>query len=332
MSLPLAQIDFSARDVLIAVNPRAGAREQSPVVEDLVARLVDHKLRPQVFRGVDELCGHLLGRSSLVDVRGVVAAGGDGTARLVAECMPPEMPLTILPLGTENLLARHLELSTDTRAMAERIAGGLTVQLDAGLANGRLFTLMVGCGFDADVVRRLHRDRRGHIHHLSYIKPIVDAIRNYDYPPVTVHCRCAPGGPSSPFQQDGASGDEVLTARWVFVVNLPRYAGGLNIAPEASGTDGLFDVCTFKEGSLWSGLLYLGGVVLGQHQAMDDFHLVRCAELTIESTAAVPYQIDGDPGGELPLTIRILPKRLTLLVTRPWAERQQAETHQRVTT
>jgi diacylglycerol kinase family enzyme len=314
VSLPLAQIDSRARDVLIAVNPRAGAREQLPVVQDLVQRLTDHRLRPLVFRGIDELCSHFSGRTSLADVRAVVAAGGDGTARVVAEKTPPGVPLTVLPLGTENLLARHLDLSTDTRALAQRIAEGWTARLDAGEANGRLFTLMVGCGFDADVVRRLHRDRRGHIHHLSYIKPIVDAIRNYEYPPVTVHCRHAPG-----------AADEVLTARWVFVVNLPRYAGGLNFAPQASGTDGLLDVCTFKEGSLWSGLMYLGGVVLGQHQGMEDFHLVRSSAVTIESTTSVPYQIDGDPGGELPLTIRILPQRLTLLVTRRWAEQQPAE-------
>jgi diacylglycerol kinase family enzyme len=314
--------------VLIAVNPRAGAREQSPVVRDLVERLIAHGLRPEIFQGVDPLCDHLSRRDWRAAVRAVVAAGGDGTARLAAEKTPPGMPLTILPLGTENLLAQHLELTTDTQALAQRIADGWHVQLDAGEANGRLFTLMVGCGFDADVVRRLHRDRRGHIHHLSYVKPIVDAIRNYDYPPVTVHYRQAPGGSFRP--APSADGEE-LTARWVFVVNLPRYAGGLNFAPEASGTDGLLDVCTFKEGSLWSGLLYLGGVVLGQHQAMEDFRLVRSSAVTIESSASVPYQIDGDPGGELPLTIRTLPKRLTLLVTRQWAERQEVDSQQRET-
>lgn len=313
--------------MLIAVNPRAGAREQFPIVQDLADRLAAHQLHPQIFRGVDELCRHLENRRSLAEVRAVVAAGGDGTARLLAENTPSRMPLTILPLGTENLLARHLDLSTDTQSLARRIADGWTVQFDAGEANGRLFILMVGCGFDADVVRRLHHERRGHIHHLSYIKPIVDAIRNYDYPPVTVNYRPAPG-PSSAVEGE----PEEVTARWVFVVNLPRYAGGLNFAPDASGMDGLLDVCTFKEGSLWSGLLYLGGVVLGQHQSMDDFCLVRTRELTIESTAAVPYQIDGDPGGELPLTIRILPKRLTLLVTRPWAEQQPFDAKEHVTT
>jgi diacylglycerol kinase family enzyme len=225
-------------------------------------------------------------------------------------------PLTILPLGTENLLARYLEFSTDTRALALRIVAGHTVQLDAGEANGHLFTLMVGCGFDADVVRRLHRNRRGHIHHLSYIKPILDSIRNYDYPPLQVHyLQTAAGGTP---EHDTA---EILTARWVFVVNLPRYAGGLNLAPGASGTDGLLDICTFKQGTLWRGLGYLASVIFGKHETMSDYRRVRSRDIRIDAPTPVPYQLDGDPGGELPLTIRVLPQRLTMVVSRAWAER-----------
>ncbi|HZL88437.1 MAG TPA: diacylglycerol kinase family protein [Pirellulaceae bacterium] len=318
MTIPLTQIDSRATEVLIAVNPNAGSRAQMPIVEDLVHQLTTLNFHATVFHEIDALAAAAAEQTVAGTLRAVVAAGGDGTARLVAEMTHEGTPLTILPLGTENLLAQHLELSTDTRAIALRIAAGLTVRLDAGQANGRLFTLMVGCGFDADVVQRLHRDRRGHIHHLSYIKPIVDSIRNYDYPPLRVHYR----------KVNGKSA--VLTARWVFVVNLPRYAGGLNFAPSASGTDGLLDICTFREGSLWSGLLYLGGVVLGQHEAMEDFFQAHSTEMKIESKAQVPYQIDGDPGGELPLSISVLPQRLTVLVTRPWAERYGFDTEERV--
>lgn len=309
-----------------------------PRVRDLAQRLTSLGLRPEIFTAVENVVSATAQSLAQGSLRAVVAAGGDGTARLIADRTPPGTPLTILPLGTENLLARYLELTTDTSALARRIAQGLSVQLDAGEANGSLFTLMVGCGFDADVVRRLHRSRRGHIHHLSYVKPIVDAIRNYDYPLLRVHYRRAPqptgpaSGVGSPGPPTGDSQAEVLTARWAFVVNLPRYAGGLNFAPGASGVDGMLDICTFKEGSLWNGLLYLGGVLLGQHEAMEGFRRVRSPELRIEAQAAVPYQIDGDPGGELPLTIRVLPKRLSLLVTRRWVERNQSEIQERVTT
>jgi diacylglycerol kinase (ATP) len=271
-------------------------------------------LRVSIFPSIDELAEQAAARLAAGSLRAVVAAGGDGTISLVANRTPPGTPLAILPLGTENLLAKYMEVEADPQQLCRAIAAGCCAQLDAGQAGGRLFTLMAGCGFDADVVRRLHDGRTGHIHHLSYAKPILDAIRKYEYPELRVRYAPAEAG-------EGAEPTEEIVARWVFVVNLPRYAGGLSFAPQASGTDGLLDVCTFKEGSLWSGLVYLSGVMLGQHEAMEDFGHVQTRRLTIESTGPAPYQLDGDPGGELPVEIGILPRRLTLLTSHPWAER-----------
>src|SRR5207302_6550956 len=118
---------------------------------------------------------------------------------------------------------------------------------------------------------------------------------------------------------------EEITARWIFVVNLPRYAGGLMFSPQASGTDGLLDVCTFKEGSLWHGLMYLGGVMLGQHEGMQDFVRVQTRRLRVEAAGAAPFQLDGDPGGDLPVEFSVLPGRLTMLVARDWVVRQGLE-------
>jgi diacylglycerol kinase family enzyme len=98
------------------------------------------------------------------------------------------------------------------------------------------------------------------------------------------------------------------------VVNLPRYAGGLSIIPGADGGDGLLDVCTFKRGNLWNGLMYLGGVWLGQHRSWRDFKTVRTTRVRIEADAPdVPYQLDGDPGGVLPVEVEVLPGRITVL-------------------
>jgi diacylglycerol kinase family enzyme len=245
-----------------------------------------------------------------------VAAGGDGTVGLLTNRLPPGIPLAVLPLGTENLLAKHLSVAADAGSVAHSIGAGHFVRLDAGLAGDRIFTLMAGCGFDADVVRRLHSQRTGHIHHLSYAKPILDAIRNYEYPPLRI--RYAPAGADA-----GAPLSEMLEARWAFVINLPRYAGGLNFAPGASAVDGLLDVCTFREGSLWNGLMYLGGVVLGHHTSMRDFVAVQTRRLRIEADRPASFQLDGDPGGELPIDFSVLPQRLTLVVNRDWAERNQ---------
>jgi diacylglycerol kinase family enzyme len=306
------QIPDDARDVLLSVNPHAGLRNRQDTAHALRRHLAAAGLNGELITAIDELAEAAAARLAAGSLRAVVAAGGDGTLSLIANRTPPGTPLAILPLGTENLLAKYLETTADPQQLSRTIAAGCAVQLDAGQAGDRIFTLMAGCGFDADVVRRLHRRRTGHIHHLSYAKPILDAIRKYEYPELRV--RYAPSGARS--EEEPAE----LVARWVFVVNLPRYAGGLSFAPQASGTDGLLDVCTFKDGSLWSGLVYLSGVMLGQHEAMDDFTRVQTPRLSISAAGPAPYQLDGDPGGELPVEIRALPERLTLLVTRHWAE------------
>jgi diacylglycerol kinase family enzyme len=306
------QLHDDARDVLIAVNPTAGLRNRQGIADELCRHLREAGLSGVQFTSIDELAAEAAGRLAAGTLRAVVAAGGDGTLSLVANRTPPAAPLAILPLGTENLLAKYLELSADPQQLARTIAAGCAIRLDAGQAGDRIFTLMAGCGFDADVVRRLHRRRTGHIHHLSYAKPILDSIRTYEYPELRVQY--------VPADAVGPEATAEIAARWVFVVNLPRYAGGLSFAPQASGTDGLLDVCTFKGGSLWSGLVYLSGVMLGQHEAMEDFSRVQTRGLTITASGPAPYQLDGDPGGELPVQIRVLPERLTLLVTRHWAE------------
>jgi diacylglycerol kinase family enzyme len=306
--LNLERLPDAARRVLIGANPRAGAQDRRALVEALCEELVIGGFEPTIHGEIDDLAAeaeNLLTRGKL---RAVVAAGGDGTFRLIAERTPVGTPLVLLPLGTENLLARYMGFTADVAALAKIIADGCTLQLDAGVAGTRLFTMMAGCGFDAEVVRRLHSERQGNIHHLSYAKPIIEAISKYDYPELRVFY--------APVDGNGLELTAEINARWVFVVNLPRYAGGLSFAPRASGTDGLLDVCTFKEGSLLYGLMYLGGVILGQHEGMQDFTRVQTRRLRVEAAGKVPFQLDGDPGGELPAEFAVLPSRITLLVSR----------------
>lgn len=300
----------SDRDrVIIAVNPNAGARSGRPLSEQLARRLEAMGFHVETLSDIAEIAARSDRLQQNGELRAVVAAGGDGTAGLLANRVPAGVPLAMLPLGTENLLAKYLGVTTDPESVAETIRGGATMPLDAGRAGQQVFLLMASCGFDAEVVRRLHDGRHGHIHHFSYAKPILDSIRSYGYPELRIYCDDEPP----------------IAARWAFVFNLPCYALGLKIAPDAVGTDGLLDVCTFKKGSLWNGLKYLGGIVAGRHQTWDDCQTRQVRRVRIQSAADVPYELDGDPGGKLPLDIEILADRLTLLVPERWAAKHRHE-------
>jgi len=298
-----------AKDVLVSVNPNAGARSGQEVIEKTVRAIRERGYRVEVPTDIDQLAKMVTAKLQDGSLRAVVAAGGDGTVSLAVNRTPPGVPVIVLPLGTENLLAKHLNMTADPERICQILERGAYVHLDAGQANGHIFLLMLGCGFDAEVVRRLDQQRSGHIHHLSYVKPIFQSIRSYKYPELRITAESA----------EGPAGEESqVEAKWAFVVNLPRYAMGLGIAPGADGTDGKLDVCTFKRGSLWKGLMYLTGVIVGRHEKWDDCVTLRARKIRIESDAQVPYQVDGDPGGYLPLNIEALPQRLTLLVPEDW--------------
>ena len=155
--------------------------------------------------------------------RCLVAVGGDGTvAALLNE--QPSVPLTVFPAGTENLVAQHFGLGRDPEALADTIASGHPVRVDVGLVGDRRFLLMVGFGFDGDIVSRHHNgrvSRSGSIrptHRIAYVWPILRSSFSYRFPLITVRIA-------------DPDAEEVLTGTTVFVFNAPRYALGLPFVP-----------------------------------------------------------------------------------------------------
>lgn len=306
----------NADRVLIAVNPTAGRGAGFAVVDQLVSQLGRRGMHAEIGGDLDEVVATCHRWQKEGRLRALVAAGGDGTAAELVNRTEADVPIGLLPLGTENLLAKYLGLlhgKNPVQSLCETIVAGTTVRFDAGRASGRIFLLMASCGFDADVVRRLHSRRRGPIRHWDYAQPILQSIRSYEYPELRVYCRG--------IDQSGAAAAETLIrARWLFSFNLPCYARGLTFTPDAIGTDGLLDVCTFARGSLWHGLRYLSSVVRGSHPRLVDVHMVRVRSLRVESDQPVAYQLDGDAGGTLPLDIDVLPRRARLIVPEAWVK------------
>jgi len=301
---PAVVLSPDADQVVVAANPNAGACEAGARVQALVAMLRQTGLGVELSDNRDIVASTARRLHEAGKLRAIIACGGDGTVAEIVNRTSPGTPIAVFPLGTANLLAHYLGISADPKAMCELVRHGSTIQLDAGKANGRLFLLMVGCGFDAEVVQRLHRGRNGHIRYWSYVKPILAAIRNYEYPEFRISCQSASGVTQQTVN---------VVARWAFAVNMPCYAGGLQLAPRAVATDGMLDVCTFSHGSLWHGLRYLGHVLLRRHGGLADCRTLTAARVHIESDRVVPYQLDGDPGGILPLDIEVLRDRLTLV-------------------
>lgn len=298
--------------VFVLTSPKAGTGAGREQIPQLVRLLREASVDCRVIEAVDDL------KCSLEEHAGscpcvVVAAGGDGTLSLAAskisalglssEHQPALIPM---PMGTENLLARHFGLKRCAEQVCQTIRYGYLRAIDAGLANGELFLIMTTSGFDAEVVRRLHLNRTGHIGRHSYFRPILAALRAYRFPKLRIHIDDEP---------------VPIECAWAMVFNLPKYGGHLLIEPDAKDNDGLFDVIALQGGSIASGFRYVIKIWLGLHLRDPTVVRKRGKSILIQSDQDVPFQMDGDYAAQLPLRIEMLPRSVSLLLP-PKAEGQ----------
>jgi diacylglycerol kinase family enzyme len=308
---------MDGRNILIAANPKSGSVSRKSLLDQLKDGLTNDGFVVTVCESLDEV--HCLARQlhAQSDLHTVIAAGGDGTAAAVANRIAADIPMLVYPLGTENLLGKHLGLGTEISSARDRIRRHESIAMDVGLANGKMFLVMASCGFDALVVQQMHAIRKGHINRFSYAVPIWRALKRYRFPMLNSRSLA----PSQNVQQ------ELLhTSAWLFVFNVPRYAARLKFCPQADPLDGQLDVCTFRRPGIFHGISYLTSLWIERHQRLNDYAHWRTQTITIDTpvgdsprtnstaTQDVPYQLDGDPGGVLPLRIAVQPGRLRLII------------------
>ena len=109
--------------VLIVTNPLAGAGVRDSAVSELIDRITADGYTAELTSDLEQV-QEVGGRPEESRLRAVVAAGGDGTVAEVVNRTHPDTPIAILPLGTENLLAKYLHMLVTPRAEPRNCAWG----------------------------------------------------------------------------------------------------------------------------------------------------------------------------------------------------------------
>lgn len=240
--------------------------------------------------------------------RAVVAAGGDGTiAEVITGLAGSETPLGIIPQGTGNQLAANLGIPADVERAVEVAAHGTASPLDIGqLSGGRYFALMVGAGWDAEVMASCTRELKDRWGFSAYL---FAGLR-----------RSAPP-PSAEFLIT-ADGEEFrIRAATVLVANAGHLFSSLfpvelQIAPFSSFHDGLLDVCIYAPRSLTDVAAVLWRVARRQFQGDDRMIYLQARSIRIDADPPLVTQVDGDYLGHTPLEARAVPGGVRVLMPR----------------
>ena len=246
---------------------------------------------------------HRLSKQAKEEADLVVALGGDGTVAEVANGLAySQVPLLVVPAGTENIIAQELGVANDSNYWRSLLSRGRPHAVDMGCVNGHYFLAVMGVGLDADVVHRVHNERSGYISHLSYFWPIWRTFWEYRFRPIRV-------------ETDGELVHE--GPGLAFVGNMPRYAMGLRILRDAIFDDGLLDLCVYP--CRWQGglLLYSVMTLARIHRERRSVIYRQCRSVSISSQAEqTRLEADGDPFGYLPAQVEVCPGALRVLMMR----------------
>jgi diacylglycerol kinase family enzyme len=173
----------------------------------------------------------------------VIAAGGDGTVRTVAEVLRGTgTPLALLPSGTGNLLARNLDLTLDDVEHALDTAfNGDDRPIDVGVVELRegegrtrrhAYLVMAGLGMDARMIAATDDDLKAKAGWLAYVKAIATVLRDKN----ELRLR---------YRLDGGR-VRGMRAHTVLIGNCGSLPANILLLPEAAVDDGEFDIVVLR--------------------------------------------------------------------------------------
>jgi diacylglycerol kinase (ATP) len=240
----------------------------------------------------------------------VLAAGGDGTVRAVAEALRGSgVPIALLPSGTGNLLARNLNLPLNSVEHSITIAltgadhpidlGITEIVRDGGSSEEHAFLVMAGLGLDAKMIAMTDSKLKKAVGWLAYVDAGVRAFPSLK--PVLLR-----------YSVDGDV-ERQLSVHTILIGNCGTLPGGILLIPDAKPDDGILDIAALRpQGKfgwlrVWNKVAWENGVlrktaagrkIIDLTADVKDVTYFQCKRLTITVDEPQEFQLDGDEFGK----------------------------------
>jgi diacylglycerol kinase family enzyme len=229
----------------------------------------------------------------------VLAYGGDGTYNAVARgLLGSSTAMGVLPGGTTSVLAYEFGVPRPARRAVRSLLEGEDRAMRVGRTDdGDIVLLMLSAGPDSHVLERLRPSfkRLGGRVGVA-LQAVVEVLAGGALPRIRV-----------------ASASTIDEAGWVIVGNSRCYAGKFCATPGADPFRDDLEVVAQRSTGRRAAMSFLFGIPSGRHIERDDVVREVVDRVRLEPASpgdAVPYQIDGDVVGMVPVEIAVDPQPL----------------------
>jgi YegS/Rv2252/BmrU family lipid kinase len=288
----------------LLVNPSSGGGRSLKLLPKVEQALDERRavFRVQRTKGLEHGVRQALGAIEAGEIPVVVS--GDGLVGAIGGAMAgAETPLGIVPGGRGNDLARVLGIPDDPEQAVDMLLAGETRRIDVGEVNGKRFLGIVSVGFDSEANRVANETQilRGN---LVYAFAAIRTLLGWKPGRFTVRV------------------DEEryrFTGYSVSVANNKAFGGGMFIAPDAELDDGEFDIVAVGEVGKLRALASMPKVFKGTHIEEDWVRVFRARHLELTASRPYPVYADGEHLSDLPASLRVLPRALSVIAPRAGA-------------
>lgn len=293
------------KKIRFIINPISGIGKKNQL-PDLIEQYLDHRNFDYEIRLSEyKLHARLIAQESIAEGFDIVCAvGGDGSVHEVGTgLIGSNVKLAIIPAGSGNGLARHLQIPLDIIAAIESINGYYTIQMDTVLCDDIPFLGFGGFGFDAMIAKKFDEYHKRGLS--SYVKLVVREIFSYKRDEFTVQI-----------------GEAKLKNKFILcsVANSSEFGNGFCISPLSSIEDGKLELCLLEKlPILGSPKLFLD-VFLRRIHKNKRVQIIPFEEAKISLQRQIAH-FDGEPFSvDKEVKIKVKPKSLNILVGKKYHE------------
>jgi diacylglycerol kinase (ATP) len=230
--------------------------------------------------------------------------GGDGTIEAVMRGMAGRKTrLGIVPVGTQNNIAKSLGIPEDLEEACELIASGDTCKLDIGqikTKKGKKFVFfeIATIGLSAAIYPDANKVSNGK---LSNIKDAALTFFKHEARPEV-------------YLTLNDESKVKIETMLVVVSNTPVFGKNFLVAPDASLQDGLLDVSVYPEFSKGELLRYYAEVMDGGYSGNGKVHHYQVRKLKVKTSPRLDVMADGVDLGKGKVKIKVRPGALRVIV------------------
>lgn len=226
----------------------------------------------------------------------VVAVGGDGTLKLVAECLlNKEIPIGIIPAGSANGMAKELGIPQEITEALDLLKNGKPQKIHVVKINEEICIHLSDLGFNAYLVKKFDTlPERGM---WGYAKATWHALWNHKRMDVELNIK----------------GETIKSkAAMVAIANATMYGSGLKINPDGKLDDELFEIVLVKD---YSYLEILKVWITRLPFNPKKVEIFQTSAIKISSKHKAHFQVDGEYIGKInTVEAHILPAAITVIV------------------